>query len=108
MVNFAPGLALSALISAMGQFLLILLLLFALIAWALYSFFSPVIKVFRQAYGAGHDPRRANPFGEQDAARDGTREEGEAVEQSSVDLIHETNMDLEGGEYVDYEELKEH
>lgn len=90
----------------MSPYLLIILLLLGLLIWALYSFFSPAIKVFRQVYkmGRGVGPNDTDRRRERDRRETTTRHETE--EQSTVDLIHETNMDLEGGEYVDYEEIK--
>ena len=93
----------------MGQLLLIILLIFGLILWGLYSFFSPVINVFRQAFGAGngHGAERQEPFGAGQRQQKSRANQSPEEEQSTVDLIHETNMDLEGGEYVDYEEVRE-
>ncbi|MDD7559913.1 MAG: DUF4834 family protein [Porphyromonas sp.] len=90
----------------MGQIFLIILIFIVLLLWGLYKFFSPVIKVYRQMFGAGRNrPGDGAGSGRRDREDTGAPKDA-AEEQSSVDLIHETNMDLEGGEYVDYEEVK--
>ena len=81
----------------MSTFFFLILVVVGLLLWQGYRILHPVISAFRGAFGA---------------SRDGRRKEAESAkpkdeEQSSVDLIHETNMDLEGGRYVDFEELKE-
>lgn len=90
----------------MGQIFLIILIFIVLLLWGLYRFFRPVIKVYRQMFDAGrHRPGDGADSGRKDREDSGAPKDT-AEEQSSVDLIHETNMDLEGGEYVDYEEVK--
>ena len=95
----------------MSQILLILLLILAFIAWGVYSFLSPILKAIKQTFGGipGAGSRRREPFGDKGEGTGGDnahRTQTPGEEQSSVDLIHETNMDLEGGEYVDYEEVR--
>ena len=93
----------------MGQLLLIILFILGLILWGLYSFFRPVIDIFRQAFGvgAGRGQERQAPFGAGQSGQQRRAAEAPQEEQSSVGLIRETNMDLEGGEYVDFEEVRE-
>ena len=95
----------------MSQTLLIILLICGLLIWFLYRLLSPFIRIFRQVSDANRRTARSNPFFGEDPgeAQDRQRKQSSAnngEEQSTVDLIRETNMDLEGGEYVDYEEVK--
>ena len=90
----------------MGQIFLLILLFIGLLLWGLYRFFSPVIKVYRQMFGANRNRPGDDAYSGRSDCEDTGAPKDTAEEQSSVDLIHETNMDLEGGEYVDYEEIK--
>ena len=86
----------------MSTFLFILLLILGLLLWSAYRVLSPVWRLFQRAKGGREE------FG---SGENLSRNTDESVpgdeEQTTVDLIHETNMDLDGGEYVDYEEVRE-
>lgn len=43
---------------------------------------------------------------EEDRAREDRARKRTDPEQSSVEMINDAHLDLEGGEYVDYEEVK--
>lgn len=81
--------------------LLILLLLF--VGVALYRLL-PLFRAVGQASAMQQEARRK--YREQQEHRRAT-ERAENPPQKSEDLIKGANLDLEGGEYVDYEEVKD-
>lgn len=76
---------------------------FCLIAYVIIRFFSVFKKIYL-LFKAQREMRQT--FEEQQRSREAEQQTA-SPEQSSVDRIHDANMDLKGGEYIDYEEVKE-
>ena len=89
-------------------YLLIILIFVGLLLWGFYRTLSPMLKTYRQIFGTGAKYSGGKVHGGNFDRKESGKHQRPVTdeEQSSVDLINETNMDLEGGEYVDYEEVK--
>lgn len=84
----------------MNLLLIILLLLFV---YVLYSY----RRVLLGAYKLHKGFKQAKQEAEEERKRQERVRRHTAPPQSSVDMIDDAALDLEGGEYVDYEEVKE-
>lgn len=82
---------------------LLLILLVVLLLVALYRLL-PVFRALSRFSAMRHEAQRM--YQEQQEYRKAT-ERAENPPQKSEDLIKGANLDLEGGEYVDYEEVKD-
>lgn len=82
---------------------LLLILLIVLLMVALYRLL-PVFRALRRVSAMKHEAQRR--YQEQQEHRRAT-ERTENPPRKSEDLIKGANLDLEGGEYVDYEEVKD-
>ena len=89
----------------MTAFLLFILFIFIIVLWGGYRVLGPVWRLLSRM-NQGSRPF-GDAHGESAGGFSGGKKTPEDDEQTSIDLIHETNLDLDGGEYVEYEEVKE-
>lgn len=90
------------------MFLNILVILFVLVPLALLLFF--IIKhqkTLHNIYKIRQQQKEAQERAEEERQRQERVRRHTHPEQSSVDLIKGTHMDLDGGEYVDFEEVSD-
>lgn len=78
---------------------LLFLIFIAFMIWRMW----PLITAIRKAQDIQAEARQR--YEEEQQSRERARRT-EDPDQTSVERIHEANLDLEGGEYVDYEEVE--
>ncbi|MDN4753494.1 DUF4834 family protein [Porphyromonadaceae bacterium W3.11] len=83
-------------------FLLIILLPIILVAYLLIKNW----RLVRAAYKINQTQKAQKKQYQEEQERSERVRKRTRPEQSSVELINDAHLDLEGGEYVDYEEVK--